>query len=363
MVQIRLISTLFLVLMLSFASCKKDSNGIGPDPDAPMYFPPISGTTWDIESPTALGWNTSALNSTINFLQGKNTKAFIILYNGKVVVERYFGTFTMDSVWYWASAGKTLSAAMVGVAQQEGLLKISEPASKYLGTRWTSLTPAQEAAITIRHQITMTTGLDDGVPEVDCTQPACLQYKAPAGTRWAYHNAPYTLVEKVVENASGKTYNQYFREKIGNRIGMAGLWLRIGPYNNVFFSNARTMARFGLLMLAEGKWAGEEVLADKEYFNATINTSQTLNQSYGYLTWLNGKTSHMLPVVPFVFPGNLVPNAPADMYAALGRDDQKIYVVPSKKLVIIRMGESAGNVQLAASSFDNELWGYLKEVF
>jgi hypothetical protein len=59
----------------------------------------------------------------------------------------------------------------------------------------------------------------------------------------------------------------------------------------------------------------------------------------------------------------MMPNAPADMYAALGKNDQKIYVVPSKKLVIIRMGESAGNVQLAVSSFDNELWGYLKLVF
>jgi hypothetical protein len=92
------------------------------------------------------------------------------------------------------------------------------------------------------------------------------------------------------------------------------------------------------------------------------NTSQNLNLSYGYLTWLNGKATHMLPTVQFSFGGSMVPNAPADMYAALGKNDQKIYVVPSKKLVIIRMGESAGNVQLAVSSFDNELWGYLKDV-
>jgi len=71
----------------------------------------------------------------------------------------------------------------------------------------------------------------------------------------------------------------------------------------------------------------------------------------------------MLPTVQFAFNGSMVPNAPADMYAALGKNDQKVYVVPSKKLVIIRMGESAGNVQLAVSSFDNELWGYLKQVF
>jgi hypothetical protein len=58
----------------------------------------------------------------------------------------------------------------------------------------------------------------------------------------------------------------------------------------------------------------------------------------------------------------LFPNAPADLYAALGKNDQKLYVVPSQKLVVVRMGESAGNVQLAASSFDNELWGKLKPI-
>jgi hypothetical protein len=50
------------------------------------------------------------------------------------------------------------------------------------------------------------------------------------------------------------------------------------------------------------------------------------------------------------------------MFAALGKNDQKVYVVPSKNIVVIRMGESAGNLQLAVSSFDNELWGKLKTI-
>jgi hypothetical protein len=70
----------------------------------------------------------------------------------------------------------------------------------------------------------------------------------------------------------------------------------------------------------------------------------------------------MLPGLQLVFSGSLMPNAPADMYAALGKNDQKIYVVPSQNIVVIRMGDSAGNVQLAVSSFDNELWGKLKTV-
>jgi hypothetical protein len=70
----------------------------------------------------------------------------------------------------------------------------------------------------------------------------------------------------------------------------------------------------------------------------------------------------MLPTVQASFSGMLVPNAPADLYAALGKNDQKIYVVPSLGLVVVRMGEAAGNSHLALSSFDNELWGKLKGV-
>jgi CubicO group peptidase (beta-lactamase class C family) len=207
----------------------------------------------------------------------------------------------------------------------------------------------------------MTSGLDDGAGDTDCTLSSCLQYKADAGTRWAYHNAPYTLLDKVVENATSLSYNNYFQQKIRNKIGMNGLWLPSG-YNNVYYSTARSMARFGLLLLNKGKWDTTTILNNAAYFTAQTNTSNTYNLSYGYLTWLNGKASYMLPTLQNVFNGFMVPNAPTDMFAALGKNDQKIYVVPSQNIVVIRMGESAGNSQLALSSFDNELWGKLKTI-
>jgi CubicO group peptidase (beta-lactamase class C family) len=357
-----------IVLLLSslfILSCKKQ---VGDDSDpsvtpSTLYFPPITGSDWQTTPPASLGWNETQLNEVYTYLQQKGTKAFIILKNGKMVAERYFGTFTADSNWYWASAGKTMTAMLVGIAQKEGLLNINTRTSQYLGTGWTSLPQAKEDLITVRHQLTMTTGLDDVVtPDNDCTSPGCLVYKADAGARWAYHNAPYTLLDKVVENASGTSFNTYFQQKIRDKIGMNGTWFKGTGYNNVYYSNARSMARFGLLMLGKCKWDQTPVLNDSNYFNAQVNTSQNLNLSYGYLTWLNGKASYMLPGVQLVFPNMLTPNAPADMYAALGKNDQKIYVVPSQNLVVIRMGESAGNVQLALSSFDNELWGKLKTV-
>lgn len=353
---------LLFILMLFFASCKKDSPVDNPPPVDSMYFPPVTGTEWQTNSAASLGWNETELNNLYTYLEQKGTKAFLILKNGRLVTERYFGSFTADSNWYWASAGKTMTGLLIGIAQQEKILNISDKTSQYLGTGWTSLPVAKENMITIRHQLTMTTGLNDAVtPDNDCTSPSCLVYKADAGTRWAYHNAPYTLLDKVVENASGTSYNNYFQQKIRNVIGMNGLWIKTG-YNNVYYSSARSMARFGLLLLNKGKWDQTAILTDTNYFNAQVNTSQNLNLSYGHLTWLNGKASYMLPSLQFAFPGMMTPSAPADMYAALGKNDQKVYVVPSQKLVVIRMGESAGNVQLAVSSFDNELWGKLKMV-
>ncbi|MFM7222414.1 MAG: serine hydrolase domain-containing protein [Bacteroidota bacterium] len=354
----RLFLPAVLMLAVCLSSCKKNEPTPTPSPE-PLYFPPITGTEWQSLTPSSLGWNESQLNDLYPYLQSKNTKAFIILKNGKIVAEKYFGTFKADSVWYWASAGKTMTALLVGIAQQEGLLNINSRSSTYLGRGWTSLPVLKEDMITVRNQLTMTTGLDDDGADDDCTTPACLTYKADAGTRWAYHNAPYTLLDKVVENASGQTYNAYFQQKIRNPIGMNGLWVRSG-YNNVYFSNARSMARFGLLMLNKGKWDQTPILTDSNYFKAQVSSSQNINPSYGYLTWLNGKSNFMAPIFQTVFPGMIVPNAPADMYCALGKDDQKVYVVPSQKLVVIRLGESSGTPALALSGFDNELWGKLK---
>lgn len=356
--KILLTSVLTLTILVS---CEKSET---PDP-APVettYFPPVSGTEWQTTSPGSLGWSEASLNDLYTYLQTKNTKAFIILKNGRIVVEKYFGNFTADSNWYWASAGKTVTGMLVGIAQQEGLLNINNKTSEYLGTGWTTAPIAKENLITVKHQLTMTTGLDDGVPDNDCTLSACLSYKSDAGTRWAYHNAPYTLLDKVIESATGKSFNTYFQEKIRDRIGMNGVWFKGTGFNNVYYSNARSMARFGLLMLNKGKWDQTNILNDVAYWESQTNTSQTLNLSYGYLTWLNGKASYMLPTVQLVLNGAMTPNAPTDMFAALGKNDQKVYVVPSQHLVVIRMGESAGNPMLAVSSFDNELWGKLKPI-
>ena len=136
---------------------------------------------------------------------------------------------------------------------------------------------------------------------------------------------------------------------------MNGFWLQSG-YNNIYNSDARSMARFGLLCLNNGVWDNEVIINDSDYFDAMINTSQDLNKAYGYLWWLNGKTSFKLPGTTETFSGKLIPNAPDDLVAGLGANDQKLYVVPSQNLVIIRLGENSAEGHLGPSGYDNQLW-------
>ena len=346
-----------LLILFAFSACSKDSTEPTPTPEPTLYFPPLSGTNWETQSISDLKWNQNAVQPLLDYLELKNSKSFIILVNGRIVLENYFNGHNTSTNWYWASAGKTLTTTITGIAQQENLININNKVSQYIGTGWTSETIAKENLITCKHLLTMTSGLDDSTDDVD---PASLIYKADAGTRWAYHNV-YVKLQDVVAQASGQTWENYFNTKLRDKIGMNGNWVQIGN-NSVYTSTSRSMARFGLLMLNKGKW-NNEIILNEAYFNEATNTSQNINLGYGYLWWLNGKSSYHLPQSQLTLPGSIIPTAPNDMFMALGKNDQKIYVVPSKNMVIIRMGDAADDVNLALSDFDETLWEKISALY
>mgnify|MGYP000353009919 CR=1 FL=1 len=319
---------------------------------AQLYFPPGSPGDWETIAPEELGWCPNEIDNLYDFLEGNNSKAFIVLKDGKIVLEQYFNGHGAEIPWFWASAGKTLVAFLAGRAQEEGFLNINDPTADYLGQGWTDC-PDDEADITIWHQLTMTSGLDDGFADPFCTQPECLQCLAEPGTRWSYHNAPYTLLRDVLESATGQSINMLMQD-IKSETGMGGLFIEQG-FNNVYFSDARSMARFGLLILAGGQWDGTPLLSDITYFKDMITPSQDINPAYGYLWWLNGQNSYMVPQTQFVFSGGITPNAPADMVSALGANGQIINVVPSQNLVMIRMGQAPGN-DLVPYLLNDQIW-------
>ena len=346
---------IFALLIVSFlTNCSSDTVPETPSiPTENLYFPPLTGTTWETKSISSLGWNQNAVQPLTDFLAQKNTKGFIILVNGRIVMENYFNGHDATTPWYWASAGKTLTSTMTGIAQKEGLININNKVSTYLGNGWTSAPLVKENMITCKNLLSMNSGLNDALG--DDVSASNLQYVADAGSRWAYHNV-YVKLQDVISQASGQTWSAYFNSKLRDKIGMTGIWNPNGGLS-VYYSNTRSMARFGLLMYSKGKWENTQIL-NENYFADATNTSQNINLGYGYLWWLNGKASYHLPGLQAQFNGTIIPDGPTDMFMALGKNDQKIYVIPSKKMVIIRMGEVANpsNPTFAVSGFDNELW-------
>lgn len=348
--------SLLLLLPVLVTACTK--NPTEPAPAETMYFPSNTSSTWETKTAASLGWNESAIQPLKDFLLQKNTKSFMILVNGRIVMEEYFSGHTAATTWQWNSAGKTLTATATGIAQQEGLLNINNKVSDYIGTGWTRAPLAKENLITVKNLLSMTSGLSDSS---DLVITANLTYMADAGTRWSYNNVFQKLMD-VVAAASGQTYDAYFTSKLKNKIGMDGFWNN-GIIYKIYNSNTRSMARFGLMALNKGKWNNEQII-NEAFLNESTNTSQNINPSYGYLWWLNGKTSYMVPGGQTVFSGTLVPSAPADMFAAMGASDQRIYVIPSKNMVVVRMGDASdpANPSFAVSGFDNALWQKINAV-
>lgn len=355
----------FTLLLFSvfLISCSDETDcGCEPMPEEAMYFPPNDGSVnWETRPIESLDWNQSAVQPLVDYLTLKHSKSFMILVNGRIVMETYMNGHTATSPWYWASAGKTLTSTVTGIAEQEGLINTTNKVSDYLGTGWTSAPLAKENLITCKNLLSMNSGLNDALG--DDVSPANLQYTADAGTRWAYHNV-YVKLQDVVAAASGQSWSNYFNAKLRDKLGMTGAWIDSGASGDlsVYWSTTRSMARFGLMILNKGKWNGSTIL-NENYFNKATNTSQNINLGYGYLWWLNGKTSYHLPQTQLTFQGSIIPNAPNDMFMALGKNDQKIYVIPSKKMVIVRMGDAADDVNLALSDFDETLWQKINALY
>jgi CubicO group peptidase (beta-lactamase class C family) len=347
----RLAIALLLVLTLG---CGSDGPSAPEEIDTAWYFPPLAGTAWTTASPAAARLDSAALHAALDWVGTQETKGVVVLWRGRMVAERYWQGWDLTSVGPVFSAGKTITGALVGDLAAEGLVALDAPVSTYLGAGW-SRAGAAEPAITVRHLLSMSSGLDDSLRFVD----------AP-GSRFYYNNPAYYQLFGILEAASGQGFADLVRDRLLTRIGMnrtiAVANTDTGEPGFIFGCSTRDFARFGSLMLQSGRWDGETILRSSAYHLAARTWTGTDNKAYGYLWWLNGSSSYRTPG-PYLLPtysGSLFPEAPMDLVAALGLDDKKLYLVPSRDLVIVRLGDrapaSGGVSPEAISTFDNEFW-------
>ncbi len=283
---------------------------------------------WQTATPESQGLSTAKLEEAKLWLEQNGSKTGLVIRHGRIVGEWYFGDAKVDSRFLVYSTSKSFASTAAGVAIAEGKLKLDSTVGQFVP----QASPALKHAITVKQLISMTSGVHNnkgfGTIENQFTysmQEAPMDH--PPGTKWDYNNTGLALLSPVLKKATGQPIDEYLRDKVFRRIGIAdGDWTWDARENyplsySGLHITGRSLARFGLLFLNRGQWDKEQVLSAAWVREATA-PSQDLNKSYGYLWWNN--TTDKWPGVP------------SDAYAALGAFDNDMLIVPSLDLIVIR---------------------------
>jgi CubicO group peptidase (beta-lactamase class C family) len=320
---------------------------------------PVPGDEWQTVDPESVGLDAEKLEEIARVAEVGKSHCLVVVREGKIAGEWYFRGTGPETAQEVFSATKSVTSTLVGIAQDEGDLRITDSASRWI-EEWRG-SPAD--AVTVRNLVSNDSGrqwslaIDYGqmLGADDKTQFAIdLPQEDPPGTVWAYNNSAIQTLQRVLARATGENVVEYAREQLLEPIGMADSRMTTDPAGNalVFMglrSTCRDMARFGVLMLNHGRWGDEQVVSRAWVEEATGRSSTELNAAYGYLWWLNRPgvianpfTATSIDAVanPRTLRGQMVPGAPEDMFWAQGLGNQIVQVDPGSRTVVVRLGTS-----------------------
>lgn len=285
------------------------------------------------------------LQHELNASDGRHTNAVVVVYNGQLIAEKYADGYNKNTLMPGWSVTKSITGALTGILVKEDRLHVNAPAPV---AEWKG-TPKEK--ITLKQLLQQTSGLDY---EENYRSPstatdmlfkkgdaaafaARLPLKYTPGSIFNYSSGNTNIISRIIRHAAGeKKYHAFPYEKLFYRIGMYSIVLEpdaSGTYVGSSFSyaTARDYARFGLLYYNNGKWNNEQLLPE-DWVKATVQpTAADTLQHYGYQFWLNGFDKNN-PLQRWY------PDVPADMYFADGFGGQDIYIIPSKQLIVVRLG-------------------------
>jgi CubicO group peptidase (beta-lactamase class C family) len=309
--------------------------------------------------------SSAAMRDLLDYARSQNTTGFLIMRHGKTLVDENwpapkspgFGIFVygktpdgqlLEDV---ASQQKSFVSVLVGTAIDKGLIDVDRPVSDYIGAGWTKASPEQEAKIRVIDVLTMSSGLNEK-----------FAYEAPAGTRFFYNTAVYAITKKILTAATKMPLDRITREWLTQPLGMKDTAWRQRPAvlanvgnNTGLVTTPRDTAIFGQMILAGGVSRGGATIISAKSLHAMFGRS-CCNPAYGRLWWLNGG-DYVVGAEAKRKAGPLIPAAPADLVAALGYLDRRLYVVPSLDLIVVRTGAAAPD-----KDFDQQLWLRLMRV-
>lgn len=294
------------------------------------------------------------------------TLSLIVLLNGKIIHERYAPGIDLTTRTRTWSTAKSIAGTLIGILADQGKMHLDEP----LGFDWLPRARSPETdprnAITLRHVLNMSSGLypidNQGL---EYATGSGMSYWAGAssvqgalhkavvrepGTVWDYENYETLLAVYKMKQAIGdpQAYLEFPRKALLDKIGMRNTLLstdRFGDFilSSQVYTNARDLARFGLLYQQGGVWNGERILSREwiDFERTPAPATAEIGNAYGGQWWL--------------VPDDRKGEVPPDAYSTAGNRGQYVIIVPSENLVIVRRGLDWGR-----QGFDR--WGLTREV-
>ncbi|MEN9489405.1 MAG: hypothetical protein RL494_1670 [Bacteroidota bacterium] len=268
----------------------------------------------------------------------KRTRSVLVVYKDHIIAEKYDTGFTKNSKILGWSMTKSITATYFGILQKQGKFDIYKPAPI---AEWKN---DSRKNITTNDLLHMNSGLEweeaydkicDATKmlflETDMTRSQLLkpaQFKA--NTHWNYSSGTTNLLSGILRKQF-KTHQEYldfWYSSLIDKIGMNSMLIETDMSGNFVGSSygwatTRDWSKFGLLYLHKGNWNGEQIF-NESWSNYVSNPTNDSNGDYGGHFWLNA--------------GGRYPDVPRDLYSANGFQGQKVFIIPSLDLVIVRMG-------------------------
>lgn len=273
------------------------------------------------------------------------SRAVIVVYNQQIVAEKYGDGYNSAMPLLSWSMAKSVTSALVGILVKDGKL---DPGAAAPVAAWRSVKDGREQ-ITIRNLLQQSSGLDFEENYKKPTDATDMLYKeadmggftaahtlreAP-GSRFYYSSGNSNILSGIIRSAVGeKDYLNFPRERLFQPLGMRSMLLEPdanGSFvgSSYAFATARDWARFGLLYLNDGWWNGQRILPEG-WVKATVTPNPVAPMGeYGYQFWLNA--------------GKRYPALPTDLYYADGYEGQYVVIIPSRKVVLVRLGQTAND--------------------
>ncbi len=317
--------------------------------------------------PAAAGWDAAALAEAVAYVAAQKSTGFVVVDRNRIIADHTWALGADAAVFQAsfvhgksadgailedvASQQKSVVALLAGIAVDRGCLDVTRPVSTYVPAGWSKAPPDAEAKITVLHLLEMNSGLKED-----------LSVEAPPGTKFFYNTPAYAVLKPVLEGAGKKSLDELTRDWLTGPAELRDTSWRRRPgaraagFNPTgLVTTPRDLARLGQLVLEGGRAAsGRQVISEAQL--ALLFRRSATNPAYGRLWWLNGGDSMLLPGANSRRgTGPLIPAAPADLVAAQGAEDRKLYVVPSRQWVVVRTGQATPDGRV----FNQKLWTLL----